>query len=82
MQILQPDEKGKDYLLLGYPLHLTATEYGILSALCEQGNYNAAKNAASVSVHVCAINKKAQTVGGRRLIRTVRGRGYYLCDDI
>ena len=40
MQALQIDEKGKDFLYLGYPLHLTATEYGILYTLCEQVQEN------------------------------------------
>lgn len=73
---------GEDYLYLGYPMHLTPTEFAILHALQEKGTYDAGENAASVSVHVCAINKKAQSIGGRRLIRTLRGRGYRLCDDI
>lgn len=82
MQVLQPDRKGKDYLYLGYPLHLTPKEFDILHALCEQGSYDAGETAASASVHVCAINKKAQAIGGRRLVCTVRGRGYQFCDDI
>lgn len=82
MQGLEIDEQGKDALYLGYPLHLTPTEYNIVRALTEQGSYDPGESAASASVHVCAINKKAQTVGGRRLIRTVRGRGYRLCDDV
>ncbi len=82
MQTLQQDSKGKDFLYLGYPLHLTPKELHIVQALVEFGSFDAAEHAASVSVHVCAINKKAQIIGGRRLIRTVRGRGYRLCDDI
>ena len=82
MQALQIDEGGKDFLYLGYPLHLTPAEFGILHALAKQGSYGTDKCAPSTSVHVCAINKKAQRVGGRRLICTERGRGYRLCDDI
>ena len=28
---------GEDYLYLGYPMHLTPTEFGILHALQEKG---------------------------------------------
>lgn len=80
MQALQ--RYGEDYLYLGYPMHLTPTEFDIVHALKEKGTYDAGESAASASVHVCAINKKAQCIGGRRLIHTVRGRGYRLCDDI
>ena len=82
MQTLQIDGDGKDFLYLGYPLHLTPAELDILQALAKQGSYGADECAPSTSVHVCAINKKAQCVGGRRLICTERGKGYRLCDDI
>lgn len=86
MQVLQADQSGKDFLYLGYPLCLTPAELRIVRYLTENGSGNAqafgAGSAASVSVHVCAINKKAQAIGGRRLIRMVRGRGYRFCDDI
>jgi hypothetical protein len=32
---------GEDYLYLGYPMHLTPTEFGILHALQEKGTYDA-----------------------------------------
>ncbi|MBQ5361935.1 MAG: winged helix-turn-helix transcriptional regulator [Clostridia bacterium] len=82
MQALQLDAQRKDFLYLGYPLHLTPAEFEIVQILVANGRYTAGGNAVSVSVHVCAINKKAQRIGGRRLIHTVRGRGYRLCDDI
>ena len=31
---------GEDYLYLGYPMHLTPTEFGILHALQEKGTYD------------------------------------------
>ncbi len=84
MQTLQQD--GKDFLYLGYPLHLTPTELRIVCALTEHRSCDVpaldAGSAATVSVHVCAINKKAQTIGGRRLICKVKGGSYRLCDDI
>ncbi len=88
MQALRKDDKGKDFLFLGYPMHLTPTELRIVQCLIEHENATCdiasfdAGSAATVSVHVCAINKKAQSIGGRRLIKTVRGRGYRFCDDI
>ncbi len=84
MQALQPLEK--DYSYLGYPMHLTPTELRIVRALTENRSCDVMTlgvgNAATVSVHVCAINKKAQTIGGRRLICKVKSAGYRLCDDI
>ena len=86
MQRLVIDEQGTDFRYLGYRMHLTPTELRILRALTEHAVCRAdaldAGDAASVSVHVCSINKKAQTIGGRRLICARRGRGYALCDDI
>ncbi len=86
MQLLTIDEQGTDFRYLGYRMHLTPTELRILRALTEHAICRAdaldAGDAASVSVHVCSINKKAQTIGGRRLICARRGRGYALCDDI
>lgn len=86
MQRLEIDEQGTDCCYLGYSMHLTPTELRIVRALCEHAVCRAdaldASDAASVSVHVCSINKKAQTIGGRRLICARRGRGYALCDDI
>ena len=84
MQTLQQD--GKDFLYLGYPLRLTPTELRIVSALTEHRSCDAltldAGSEATVSVHVCAINKKAQAIGGRRLICKVKGGSYRFCDDI
>ena len=86
MQVLQQSGDGKDYLYLGYPLRLTPAELQIVRTLADGGRCDVASlgagSAATVSVHVCAINKKAQIIGGRRLIKTERGRGYRLCDDI
>ena len=86
MQHLVIDEQGSDFLYLGYRMHLTPTELRIVRALCEHASCRAdaldAGGAASASVHVCSINKKAQAIGGRRLICARRGRGYTLCDDI
>ncbi|MBO5757592.1 MAG: helix-turn-helix domain-containing protein [Clostridia bacterium] len=73
---------GKDYLYLGYPLHLTPAEFEILHALTNKDAFVAKENAPSVAVHVCAINKRARMIGGRRLICLARGTGYVLDKDI
>ena len=84
MPALQED--GKDFLYWGYPMHLTFTELRIMRALTEYRSCEVsalgAGSAATVSVHVCAINKKAHAIGGRRLICKVKGGSYRLCDDI
>ncbi len=87
MKKLEQDGQGRDFLYLGYPMHLTPTELCIVKCLtdhlgCCQADAFCVGSAATVSVHVCAINKKAQIIGGRRLIQMIRGRGYRLCDDI
>ena len=86
MQALEINEQETDYRYLGYRMHLTPTELRIVRALVGQGSCEAdalgIDCAATASVHVCSINKKAQSIGGRRLICKAKGRGYRLCDDI
>lgn len=86
---------GKDYIYLGYPMHLTPTEFHILDDIVErQGGASDAEtllkhcyqgripDVSNVSVRVSAINQKARTIGGRKLLHLVKGRGYKICDDI
>lgn len=86
---------GKDYIYLGYPMHLTPTEFRILDYIAERQGGAAdadalvahcysgkSADAANVSVRVSAINQKARTIGGRRLLHLAQGRGYKICDDI
>lgn len=86
---------GKDFLYLGYPMHLTPTEFRILHYVVQrEGMASDAQsiaehcygmregNAANVSVRISAINQKAWAIGGRKLLRCVQGRGYKFCDDI
>jgi len=88
-------ENGKDFILLGYPMHLTPTEFRILSyfsqregttvdadALLAHCYHGKQPDVSNVSVRISLINQKAARIGGRRLIRFVRGRGYKFCDDI
>lgn len=61
----------RDFLFLGYPLRLSATEAKLLHRLLEEGKIlreecEETKN--SLSVRICAINKKAYRISGRRLI--------------
>ena len=91
--VIAPD--GKDILYLGYPMHLTPTEFRILSYLMQrEGGTSDADailahcyqskqpDASNVSVRISLINQKASLIGGRKLILFVRGRGYKFCDDI
>lgn len=76
-------------------MHLTPTEFRILNYIAErQGGAVDAEtllehcyqgkipDASNVSVRISAINQKARTIGGRRLLYLVNGRGYKICDDI
>ena len=92
---LQKAPGGNDFIYLGYPMHLTPTEFRILDYIaerrggavdaetllehCYQGKIPDVSN---VSVRISAINQKARTIGGRRLLYLVNGRGYKICDDI
>ncbi|MBQ7380335.1 MAG: helix-turn-helix domain-containing protein [Clostridia bacterium] len=93
MQRLYPTSDGKDFIYLGYPLRLTPTEVRILGYITEHGTADVdallahcyagrEPNASNVSVRISSINQKARTIGGRRLLHLVQGRGYRLCDDI
>ncbi|MBO5415658.1 MAG: hypothetical protein J6A83_03390 [Clostridia bacterium] len=72
------DESARDALYLGYQMKLTPAEYRILrelvSASCagidelvERCGF-AEKKRNNISVHICAINRKAERIGKRKLI--------------
>ncbi len=95
VQQIYPSSNGRDFIYLGYPMHLTPTEFRILSYIVErQGGAADAKallascyagkvpDASNVAIRISAINQKARAIGGRRLICFVTGRGYKICDDI
>lgn len=94
-RLLYKAQSGKDYLYLGYPMHLTPIEFRILDyvverqggavdaqALLEHCYRGKIPDASNVSVRISAINQKARTIGGRKLLHLVSGRGYKICDDI
>ncbi|MBR2446363.1 MAG: helix-turn-helix domain-containing protein [Clostridia bacterium] len=95
LRLLFRAPSGKDYIYLGYPMHLTPTEFRILDYIAERQGGAAdadelaahcypgkSADAANVSVRVSTINQKAHTIGGRKLLHLVKGRGYKICDDI
>ena len=65
-------ENKQEFLLLGYPLHLSPDEAELVHTLKKKRTLgvrsfeNLSPNA--LAVRVCSINKKAKRVGGRRLI--------------
>ena len=90
---LQKAPNGKDFVYLGYPMHLTPTEFCILDYIAEHRGASAdallthcykgkVPKQSNVSVRISAINQKAYTIGGRRLVHLVYGHGYRICDDI
>jgi len=84
---LHRDSRGR-FILLGYYLDLTSREYDILNfifeshpAPCQRRDIAAAVeglSSDSVAVFVNLINKKSHAIGGRKLILSRRGAGYYL----
>lgn len=81
------DNSGEVYYL-GYPLKLTKSECGVLSAVAQSENgvgkeelvaFKRMRKIGSqnAAVHVCRINKKAKEIGGRPLILFDEGK-YFL----
>ena len=63
--------------LLGYPLRLTPTETKLLTFITERGEasaqllcslLNEGVSRQNVAVHISAINRKAQSISGRKLV--------------
>ena len=79
-------------LFLGYPIKLTETEYRILLYMCSCDRkvisaeeilaYCFAESyrmsITNVRSHISSINRKAKSLGGRKLILSVREKGYML----
>ncbi len=80
----------RDVRYLGYSLGLTPREYRILRALleaegsllrceiCRLAGTDGELKEKSVAVHICAINKKAAIIGGRRLVECSKRDGYFI----
>ncbi|MBQ7384504.1 MAG: hypothetical protein IJV72_06915 [Clostridia bacterium] len=72
------DESARDALYLGYRMGLTPSEYRILREIVAaksisldelvQSSGFSDKRRNNVSVHICAINRKAERIGRRRLV--------------
>lgn len=72
------DDNSRGVRYLGYDLVLTPSEYRILSRIAEAEKVSAEviaidcgfaqKKGNNISVHICAINRKAETIGKRKLI--------------
>ena len=74
---LELSENWREVLLLGYPLSLSETEYGILRSICREHPSSLSiesladehgLSANGVAVHICTLNKKAARISGRRLV--------------
>ncbi len=75
--LLIDEERGKAYLL-GYDMCLTPTEYKVLCEIARGGKMSLdllmelcelkKSGRGNIPVHVCAINKKAQNIAGRKLV--------------
>ena len=79
-----------EVVYLGYPLRLSKTEYAMLARICQAGTWLSrealadccpGKNPVAVPIHIAALNRKADAIGGRPLIETGRGKGYRLAPD-
>lgn len=80
-RLLVGDNKNEVYLL-GYKLSVTPCEYKLLCALLSDERVRIEMLAeilgftpgkkGNVSVHICSLNRKADVIGGRKLI---------LCDN-
>lgn len=82
----------KTAIFLGYPMKLTPAEYRILLFLCSRPTETVSAETilgfcfaesyrmteTNVRSHISDINKKSKTLGGRKLILSVRVKGYKL----
>lgn len=86
---LSINKDRREIRYLGYILPLSVGEYKVLEAIIDLGvaDKNEIKShvpnclklsKASVSVHVCSINKKALALDGRKLVLWNKGVGYKL----
>jgi DNA-binding response OmpR family regulator len=78
---------------LGYALGLTQREYQVLSVLvgaerglskseiCRLVDSDSKLKENSIAVHICAINKKAELLGWRRLVEFTKKDGYFINEN-
>ena len=86
------DSQNEMAYYLGYTLTLTRAEYGLLLSLIKSEDGTApdgftladgmtAIPKSSVKVHVCNVNKKAEAIGGRRLVVWDEGCKRYFLNE-
>ena len=78
LRCLNIDESEKEAYFLGYPMRLTPTEFKILYEIAQAESIDvdnlsircglAELSRGNISVHICAINRKAEMIGKRKLI--------------
>ena len=71
------DDKS-DVRLLGYRLKVSECEYKLLVCIAERGTVSIdelslllgfdREKRGNVAVHICSINRKAEVIGGRKLV--------------
>ena len=84
------DGRSGEVRYLGYKIELTACEFEIFRLLynsdvglnkkeiAELADKSLALGEKSIAVHICAINKKSERFGGRRLVESRRKSGYFI----
>ena len=80
-------EDKNDVYLLGYKLKLSPSEYKLLSLIGEHGRVSIERlteelalpqgKKGNVPVHICSINRKAEIIGGRRLVLCENSEYYF-----
>ena len=77
-QFLRYDPQRHQFFLLGYPLKLSPTEEAMMAVLLQDGwcrpeelvgVYQQKPTTSGVPVHIHSINRKAEAISGRKLIR-------------
>ena len=90
---LHIDAESESVLILGYRVHLTASEYAVLCAIAKDSGITTERllfecfegkdlKTVNIAVHVYNINKKAHEITGRRLITGNRKSGYKIVENI
>ena len=80
-------ENKDDVYFLGYKLKLSPSEYKLILAIAERGCAHIELLAAAleldiekrgnVAVHICSVNRKAEIIGGRKLILCKNSEYYF-----
>jgi DNA-binding response OmpR family regulator len=84
-------DNRNEVFYVGYKLKVTPSEYKILSAIAKNGRCTTTELAGelgfgktkrgNVPVHICSINRKAETIGARKLILS-SGSEYYFNENM